>query len=310
MKKSNQSSMVSRFEGINGKSKLIEALKNQKIIGGDEVLAQLFADKISLIELNSEAVIIEQNAIDTDMYFIISGTVKININGRIIAERNQDNHVGELALIDPTARRSATVIAKDLCVLAKISEPDFTIIAQMHPKLWRFIALESANRLRERSKHVKKPNDKPNLFIGSSVEQLSIARAIQLGLSHDFVIPYVWTDNIFEASTITIDSLMKAIDQSDFSVLVISQDDLVISRGTKKYGPRDNIVFELGLFMGGIGYQRTFIVQPQNKDLKMPSDLLGVTPITYALGDESSLDARIAPVCTQIRKIINKLGVK
>jgi predicted nucleotide-binding protein len=256
------------------------------------------------------ATIITQGGADNDLFFILAGSVEISVNGRPVARRGAGTHVGEMALIDPTVRRSATVVACEPTVLIRINERDFTETAQRHPQLWRGIAVEISNRLRERNKYIRQPHNVPVVFIGSSSEQLDVARELQVGLSHDPCVVYVWTDGIFKASRVTIENLTRTVEASDFAVLVVSPDDLVESRGVEAYGPRDNVLLELGLFMGGIGRERTFLVKQRGVDIKIPSDLLGVTPLEFSAGDPSTLSARIAPVCTQLRKVLQEMGPK
>jgi predicted nucleotide-binding protein len=64
-------------------------------------------------------------------------------------------------------------------------------------------------------------------------------------------------------------------------VLVAGPDDEVTSRGTTAGAPRDNVVFELGLFMGALSRSRTFVCVPGGVALKIPSDLKGMTNIKY-----------------------------
>jgi len=303
-------SMLPRFEGPDGKARLADVLKRQVLINGDDALAVAVAEKSTLVEAMPGQMIITQGNTDSDLYFIISGTVNIRINGRDITTRTAGNHVGELALVDQTVRRSATVIANEPCVFARIAGQDFSDIAERYPKLWRAVAVEIGNRLRERSRHIRQPHNQPVLFIGSSSEQIEIARAIQSGLSYDRMVVNVWADGIFKASRTTIEGLIVAINEADFAAIVISPDDPVESRGIEQNGPRDNVLFELGLFMGGIGRERTFLVRPRGVDTKVPTDLLGVTPLDYALGEESTLASRIAPVCTELRRIIKQAGPK
>ena len=303
-------SMLPRFEGPEGKTRLAEVLKQQVIINGDASIASAVADKVALVEAAPGQTIITQDDTDTDLYFIVSGEVTIRVNGRDYSSRSARNHVGDLALVDQTVRRSATVVAKGPSLFARMSEPDFRAIAEKHPHLWRAIAVEIGNRLRERTKQIRPRHNQPVVFIGSSSEQLEIARAIQSGLSHDPMVVTVWADGIFKASRTTIENLMSAVNDADYAVLVISPDDCVESRGVEQYGPRDNVLFELGLFMGGIGRDRTIIVRPRAVDIKVPTDLLGVTPLDYAKGDDSTLPSRIAPVCTELRRIIKLSGPK
>jgi len=77
-----------------------------------------------------------------------------------------------------------------------------------------------------------------------------------------------------------------------------------------KPAPRDNVVFELGLFMGGLGRHRTFLVKPKGLTLKVPTDLLGVTPIEYADGPKKTLANRIAPACKELRRLITRTGTR
>jgi hypothetical protein len=73
---------------------------------------------------------------------------------------------------------------------------------------------------------------------------------------------------------------------------------------------RDNVVFELGLFAGRLGIERTFIVMPDDgKDMRIPTDLTGVTPGKYdATRKDGNLVAALGPFCNQVRRAIQKLG--
>jgi len=196
-------SMLPRFEGAEGQRRLADVLRRQHLLAGDTALSDAIAGVAVLVEAipgsPSEVVITQGNA-DDDIYFIISGSLTIKVNGREIAIRAAGTHVGEMATIDTTARRSATAIAREAAVLARVSQSDFSKLAQHHPDLWRRVAVDIANRLRERIKQIRAPHNQPVVFIGSSSEQLKVAQEIQLGLSHDPMVVSVWTDGIFKAS--------------------------------------------------------------------------------------------------------------
>src|SRR5690242_11809424 len=120
----------------------------------------------------------------------------------------------------------------------------------------------------------------PYLFIGSSSEGLPVARALQEELQ-DICEPEVWSQGVFEPTGTTIGSLLEKAQDADFAALIVTPDDSVVTRGREVSAARDNVIFELGLFLGSLGPRRVFIIQPYGQDLHMPSDLAGVTPLTY-----------------------------
>ena len=120
---------IDRFAGGATARPLLEALQNQYIVRGDYALAAELAKVATVTQYSAGARIIEQGHADNDVFLILLGEVSIVINGQEIARRHAGQHVGEMALLDPAAQRSATVIVRNTVVLAKISEPDFNVIA-------------------------------------------------------------------------------------------------------------------------------------------------------------------------------------
>ena len=116
------------------------------------------------------------------------------------------------------------------------------------------------------------------------------------------------THGVFEASATTIESLEQLVKTVDFAVLVFSPDDRVFSREVESKAPRDNIIFELGLGIGALGRERSFIVRPRGADLKIPTDLLGVTPLTYDAKEEGEIGGRMQQVCADLTSTIRKQG--
>lgn len=104
---------------------------------------------------------------------------------------------------------------------------------------------------------------KPALFIASSVEGLQVADSINENLDHD-VHCTLWRTGTFKLSSQTIDDLVKKSSTVDFAVFVFTPDDLTTIREKQHATARDNVIFELGLFIGAIGKERCYVVKPRD----------------------------------------------
>ena len=150
----------------------------------------------------------------------------------------------------------------------------------------------------------------PALFIGSSTEGSPIARALQAELDHQCE-PTLWSQGVFEPSGTTIGDLLAAAESSDFAALVLTPDDAIVTRGQNANIARDNVIFELGLFLGALGPRRVFIVQPRDQGLRLPSDLPGVTVLKYRPNrSDRNLQAAIGPAATTIQNRILTEGLR
>lgn len=149
---------------------------------------------------------------------------------------------------------------------------------------------------------------KPKLFIGSSREGLPIADALHSGLTRDAECT-VWNQGIFNLSQNTLTDLIKVLRQSDFGIFVFSPDDISIMRGNTNPTVRDNVLFELGLFIGRLGPERSFFLVPDDvRDLRLPSDLTGITPGEYeASRSDKNWYAAVGPACGRIRRQMESL---
>ncbi|HKS03899.1 MAG TPA: nucleotide-binding protein [Chthoniobacterales bacterium] len=121
---------------------------------------------------------------------------------------------------------------------------------------------------------------KPRLFIGSSSESLPIVEILIEELKNDAdVVP--WTSkSLFPAGQTTLASLLQAASSFDFAVFLFEPDDVIQSRGSTFSVPRDNVIFELGLFMSHLGVKRAFPMAPLGR-VRLLSDLGGFQPIIY-----------------------------
>lgn len=150
---------------------------------------------------------------------------------------------------------------------------------------------------------------KPKVFVASSVEGLDIAYPLQVNLQHDADIT-IWSQGVFSLSTTPLDSITEAMNASDFGIFVFSPDDETKMRGTTSDTVRDNVIFELGLFIGRLGKRRCFMVMPDNVELHIPTDLIGVSPAKYSGSrDMSEIAASLGPACHEIRQAMKLQGI-
>ncbi len=122
----------------------------------------------------------------------------------------------------------------------------------------------------------------PRVFIGSASESLDIVEVIKDRLT-SFADVVAWNDeSVFPPNQYLLDSLLGLSKSFDFAILVFGTDDKVISRGGGAMAPRDNVVFELGLFMSQLDRPRTFVLRPSGvRRYRILSDLGGLTLLTY-----------------------------
>lgn len=141
------------------------------------------------------------------------------------------------------------------------------------------------------------------------MEGLKVAKALQVLLDHACEVT-IWSQGVFGLSRGTLESLVHALDEYDFAILVLTADDLVSSRGEALDAPRDNVLFELGLFMGGLGRNRTFIVYDRTVGLKLPSDLAGVAAATFEPHASGNLESALGAAATRVEIQVTRLGVR
>src|ERR671915_2418791 len=125
--------------------------------------------------------------------------------------------------------------------------------------------------------------NKPRIFLGSSGKQTKLLKAITRGLE-DVADVEPWTIT-FNPGRSTLDRLVELSPEVDFAAFVFAQDDWTTKgespdAASGEASPRDNVVFEAGLFGGALGMRRTFILHANGA--KLPSDLLGLTCVRYA----------------------------
>src|SRR5687767_11907056 len=149
--------------------------------------------------------------------------------------------------------------------------------------------------------------EKSRIFLGSSGKQAKLLQALTRGLE-DVAHVEPWTTS-FNPGTSTLERLLELTREVDFAAFVFAQDDWTTSSPSAssqtesgQASPRDNVVFEAGLFGGVLGMRRTFILHAHGA--KLPSDLLGLTCIRY--GATTPTELRV--VNEKLRKAIQDEG--
>ncbi|MCK4763857.1 MAG: DUF4147 domain-containing protein [Candidatus Aminicenantes bacterium] len=164
----------------------------------------------------------------------------------------------------------------------------------------------------------------PRVFIGSSSKGKKIAQVVKELIeikdkdNNKKIDAVVW-DKMFKIGQTYIERLSKALDEFDFAVLVITGEDLVVGdktqHGEKKvdktklFRARDNVLFELGLFMGRLGRHRAIMLYNEKKKAQLPSDLGGIHTATFSMSKKEEQDDKtrrkvLKPPCKEIREYI------
>jgi len=150
---------------------------------------------------------------------------------------------------------------------------------------------------------------KPRIFIASSVESLDVAEAVNVNLDHEFEVT-LWKNGTFKLSSSVIDDLVEKSSFVDFALFIFAPNDIATIRSRSEHVVRDNVIFEMGLFVGAIGKSRSFILKPRDVEMHLPTDLLGVTPADYdARRSDSDLVSATNRACTLIKSEVERLGL-
>lgn len=142
----------------------------------------------------------------------------------------------------------------------------------------------------------------PKLFIGSSHTNLRVAQVLANNLE-DVAEVTVWNEGVFGMGYGFLETLIKQLEDYDFAAFILAPDDMTTSKEQTRPAPRDNVLFESGLFMGVLGRDRVFLVHDETENIKIPSDFAGVTLATY---DGKRIDSKDAAAA--VREAVIAIG--
>lgn len=148
--------------------------------------------------------------------------------------------------------------------------------------------MSAVNRLLEHASslvHKTKIRKRPTVFIGSSSKNIAFAKSFRDQLAAEFQVQVWDEDQVFRLGAATIEQLEQHVSFYEFGVFFMLPDDRLL-RGEREFPvPRDNVVFEAGLFTGKLTRNRTIIITVAENFVTLPSDLNGLTTLRFSLDD-------------------------
>src|SRR5687767_4565286 len=118
--------MLNRFQGDRGRALLVDTLTGAKLFAGNRPAAEVAVASGELLEFDVGNALIEQGDFTNDVFFILGGSCSVVVNGRQVGRRGPGDQVGEMAAVQPTQARSASVIAVEKTVVLKVTEENFS----------------------------------------------------------------------------------------------------------------------------------------------------------------------------------------
>lgn len=150
---------------------------------------------------------------------------------------------------------------------------------------------------------------RPRIFIGSSGKSKQYAEAIHSSLE-EVAECTPWTQGAFDLDSSTLGGLIENLQDSDFGVFVFAADDTADIKGSLLNIPRDNVVYEAGLFSGYLAPERCFIVLPRSTSVHLPTDLSGRTVGYYDdKRTDKNDDSAVLTFCRAVKKQITEKGL-
>ncbi len=152
-----------------------------------------------------------------------------------------------------------------------------------------------------------RPSAKPKIFIASSTPALPLAEKLKVKLEKGdekdgLAEVILWSDGAFGLGGVILNTLQEQAASVDFAVVLFTADDAGLA-------PRDNCVFELGLFMGALGLDSERSLLLRTKESSLLSDLGGL--VTAELPDGKSKkreEELLNRAVKQIKASVKELG--
>jgi CRP/FNR family cyclic AMP-dependent transcriptional regulator len=275
---------------------LESALGDQKLVRHNKDLARELAKVGEQLLKDDGQTVYKEGDQFVGVFFILVGKVRLTQGGNILQDLAEDEEFGIRPLISKDTRYKVTATAITETLLLRVNRPAFEQLAETYPELWKNLVRTQHERL-DRQNQLFLPQNSPMImFIGSSSEGLGCARNLRdCFTSQAHIKVSVW-DEVFENMYYPLETLTKELDTWDFAAFVWTPDDMTDSRAVNSPSPRDNVVLEVGLSIGRLGRDRTFVLVPDvtsESQLKIPSDLRQIALMSYDVCNMSKAGDRI-----------------
>ena len=303
------SQLIDRF--ITTQAKLYSLIRQVCLQGlpNAQDIAEQIIKSGELVSFLKDETFIKQDDTDQFVYFLLAGEVGLVVNGSTLPYgRKEGETVGELSAVQHIHKRLASVTALDDIVAIQMSYYDFNIILGTHPLMFKNLFVDSAKRLQQRNTLIRASNPKPVLFLISSVESIPIIDELLLELRYSDIDVVPWNaKSTFTAGSFTLDGLDIQLSKADFALAIAAPEDVMTKRKATGVAPRDNVLFELGFFMGTLSRERAFLALEKDKPIILPTDLNGLTPLTYTWDKDAGKDPDIKHLAIELKRIIAKV---
>ena len=149
---------------------------------------------------------------------------------------------------------------------------------------------------------------KPTIFIGSSSKCIKLLDLLYKELTHNFELKR-WDKDFFEPSKFPLECLEEKAKICDYAIFILHPDDIIVTEKDITVRTRDTVIFEYGLFLGVLGRNNIFLLEPNPDYIKVtfPSDFYGITTIRYTFDGEV---ANLVDAGIRIKEQIERLEME
>ena len=130
--------MLERFEGKNGKRRLVEVLAEQELVQHNDIIARKLADITKVEDFQKGKQLYVQGEPGKNfLFFVLRGSIELSVQNKRVAILEPGQAVGEFPIVDPSLNYTVTVVAREQSVVARVSEEQFLSIARDYPEIWK-----------------------------------------------------------------------------------------------------------------------------------------------------------------------------